>query len=415
MSPEQGPGNRGRSLPGGGAVPSVPAPGGKTVPPVRILHLMDSLDAGGAQESLSILLRHSERRRFEFHVASLHGRGEAARRMAEAGAEVHALASGRFSPLILFRLARLLRRLRPAVLHTHLVVSDILGALLAGPCGVGVLVSHARSEDPFRFQQGMLSPLHALAMRRSKANIAVSEEVACFLRDKERVSPERIRVIHNAPELAECRRTGEEQRRRFRESLGLTPGAFVVGTACRLDPNKGLLHFIEAMAMLKDRIPALHGLIAGEGPQSRALEKKIAESGLRGRVIMPGFLPHDAGLFPNIYAMYASLDLFALPSYFEGFPVSVLEAMAVGRPVVATEVSGLRGNFRNGEDIVFVPMRDSRGLAEAIHGLYSAPERARKMAEKAGCVVEARFSPGRMAAAVEDLYSELLGGPGNTE
>lgn len=378
----------------------------------RVLHLIDADGPGGAQESLSILLRHADQAAFDLHLALLHGGGPAAGRLDVPGVTVHRLGAGRLDPRIPWRLFLLLRRLRPDVLHTHLAVSDVLGGLLGRAGGAAAVVAHARSEDPFRFQQRWLGPLDALAARRADANLAVSRQVADFLVRGQGVAPAKVRVVENAaePPVFPLGRAGEG--RRFRERFGIPPGAWLVGVACRLDPNKGLAHLLEAARELSAEMPDLALVVAGEGPFRPELERMIRDPGLSGRVVLTGFLPRVAcGDGPGLSAMFAALDAYALPSYFEGFPVSVLEAMSAGVPVVATEVAGLAGNFTHGRDILFVPQRDAAALAGALRGLRARPAGEREaMTAAAAGLVRSRFSPSRVAAEVEAIYRGLVAG-----
>ncbi len=378
-------------------------------PKIRILHLIDSLDLGGAQESLGILVRYADHARFDVHVAALHGEGYHLQRLEKAGATVHSLASSRYDPLIAPRLFALLKRLRPRVLHTHLAFANCFGKLCGKLAGVEAMITHARSENPFRFQQRLLAPFDAWASRTGDAAIAVSQQVAEFLRDVQRVPAERVRLIPNAPNLPSLRQPSPEERRAFLARAGVPPGAYSAGCAARLDPNKGLLDLVQAARLLAEKMPELHLLIAGEGSQRAELERAKREAGLGERLHLLGYIAHEGDSGKDFATFIGSLDAYVLPSYYEGLPVSVLEAMALGVPVIATRVSGLEGSFTDRREIFFVPMRDARALAGALEELRGcdAP-RIEALRNAAHDKVRQLYDPHRTARSVEALYLEVL-------
>jgi len=168
-------------------------------------------------------------------------------------------------------------------------------------------------------------------------------------------------------------------------------------TVARLDPQKGLHDLVAAAAL----VPEARVMVVGEGPERRALETRIAHLGLGDRV-------HLLGFRSDVPDLLAGSDLFVLPSLFEGLPLSILEAMAAGKPVVATAIGGNDEAVVDGATGLLVPPGDPRALADAIRALLRDPERRRRLGEAGRRRAEAEFSAPAMVRRVAAVYDELL-------
>lgn len=182
---------------------------------------------------------------------------------------------------------------------------------------------------------------------------------------------------------------------RFASGTSIRPpgGGPVVGNVARLVEQKGQRYLLEAIAEL----PGVTAVLVGEGKLRRDLERLAAELGLADRVTF-------TGVRDDVPDLLASLDVFALPSLFEGLCLAVIEAQAAGVPVVATPVGGLRETVIDGETGLLVPPRDSRALAEGIRWLLEHPAEAARMAQEAKRRVFERFSEQTMVERTLELY-----------
>jgi glycosyltransferase involved in cell wall biosynthesis len=144
-------------------------------------------------------------------------------------------------------------------------------------------------------------------------------------------------------------------------------------------------------------------LLVGEGKEERALRRMVREYGLEGRVVLAGYRP-------DIPQVLAALDVFVLPSLYEGLPTTLMEAMAAGRPVVATDVDGNRDLIRDGETGLLVPPRDAEALADALVHLLSAPDERERLGRMALEAARSRPTPEQMTGRVIELYLSLLEG-----
>lgn len=291
-------------------------------------------------------------------------------------------------------IARALRRERAAVFHAHQTWSL--------SCRYGI-VAAAMARVPARVASAQLfvdmPPLlgidlqHALLTRSLHRHVAVSRFVAARLHERFGVPASRIAIVSNAVDV-EARAPRDD---RLRAAIVGSDRVPLVLTVARLDPQKGVAYLLDAAAQVPDAVFA----IAGEGPERTVLEARAAALGVAHRV---RFLGHRQ----DVPALLAIADLFVLPSLYEGLPLSVLEAMAVGVPVVATAIGGTDEIVRDGETGTLVPPSDAPALAAAIRATLAGRPRAERMAKDARALVEREHSAAAMVAATSQLYEELL-------
>jgi glycosyltransferase involved in cell wall biosynthesis len=186
-----------------------------------------------------------------------------------------------------------------------------------------------------------------------------------------------------------------------RHELGVPSDAPLIGAVSRLAWKKGIRHLIAAMPHILESAPAARLVIAGDGPLRAELEAEATALGVDNRVL---FL----GSRPDIIELMAAFDVFVLPSVVEGMSNALLEAMAVGRPVVVTDVGGNAEVAVDGETGLVVPPADPHQLAAAIGKLLEAPELAAEMGEAGRRRVLQHYQIGVMTRRIEELYEELL-------
>lgn len=311
-----------------------------------------------------------------------------------------------------FRLARCLRRLRPDVLHSHSMLTNILcrpaGALSRVP--VSVSTEHLTMElarggrGKGRGERAKASYYRFLdnaTARLNPAVIAVSRAVRDDLVEQG-MDPSRVVVIRNGIEIPE---RNPDSGRRLRRELGIGADDLVAGMVGRLSPQKDYPTFLRAARLLAGEFPRARFLIAGEGPLRESLIAESRRLGLGERVVFAG---HRSEVAP----VFAALDVFALSSLWEGLPLAVLEAMAAGKPVVATAVPGTAEAVVEGGTGFLVRLGDGPALAERIGRLLRDPLLRGRMGEAGRRRAEGEFSRERMAEEHEALYRRLGGGRG---
>src|SRR5262245_55447743 len=261
---------------------------------------------------------------------------------------------------LLMEVTRCLRKGRPQILHTHGYKEQVLAA------AAGRMSNRPRLVQTYHGLQENLPGWAGLKMRiydringaaSADALIGVSSEITRIL--QERHPSTEVRCIRNGIDTARAAPTRD--RLTMRAQLGIAPDCFVVGSVGRLMPIKGLDRLIEAFAQLRQRQPGLkaHLVIVGDGPLRNELEQCARRLGVAAEV---RFL----GARNDVYDLMACFDVFALSSLHEGVPMVILEAMAVGIPIVASRVGGIAEILEDGKDALLVPAGDPGALARGI-------------------------------------------------
>lgn len=369
---------------------------------VRVLQLITSLDRGGAENHLLALLTHADRAAFDFEVSVLRGEGELVGIFRNAGIPVHLLnARTRFDPFALRGLVALLRQRNYDIVHSHLFRADIYAALAVAQLGEGapLLISTRHNDDRF-FLNPFIGILHYLVSARQDLIIAISDHIARFTVSRGVRDPARVRRVYHGMEPTVTQAL-ERDGQRIRADLGLETVDFLVGNVGRLALQKGQRHLIAAMPLLLERVPRAHAVIAGRGDLEEYLRDLSLEVGVADRV-------HVLGPRRDVPALMHAMDVFAMPSIWEGFGLVLLEAMAAGRPIVASRVATIPEVVAEGETGLLVPAGDPVALADALAELAHDPERARRLGEAGRQRLRQQFSIEKMVGDTELLYRELV-------
>jgi glycosyltransferase involved in cell wall biosynthesis len=349
-----------------------------------VLHVSFGLNVGGQEKLLVELARRGDRSRFALTFVSLGDRGELAGDLETCGARVIAMGepSG-LKPRLVYRLARLFRRLRPDVLHTH----DHRALFYAGPAAWLVrvpLLINTRHGRNCHFTPRQVAVGRHLA-RLVDRYVCVSDDVKaqCVA---EGIARSRLLTIKNGIDVEQFAFTGP------------CPGGPIVAVA-RLSSEKDVANLVRAAALAAQRVPALRVEVAGGGPCLDDLKRLAARLNVGDRI---AFL----GEVRDVRALLCHARFFVLSSRSEGIPLTVLEAMACGLPVVATRVGGLPEVVEEGVTGLLVPPADPAALADAIVRLCNDPFGRERMGRAGGRRAEELFDVRRMVAQYEALYME---------
>ncbi len=303
---------------------------------------------------------------------------------------------GRLDPGVIPAVARLLRRERCTVLHAHDFKTDVLGPFLARAVpGLRLLATAHGWSRPMGAAHRLYNFLDRRALRRYPAVLAVSGDTAARLRGFG-VRAERLVVVPNAIDV-EVWRPPESPAAPL---PGFAPGRRVVGTVGRLSIDKDVDGLLAAFARLAPEFADVDLAVLGDGPERERLAALAASLGLTARV---RFLGHVG----DARAAYAAMEVFVLSSRTEGLPNTLLEAMAMGRPVAASAVGGVPEVVRDGTDGILVPAGDVDALAAALRRLLTDPAGAEAMGRRARERVVARFAFADRVRRMEEIYLEL--------
>ena len=265
---------------------------------------------------------------------------------------------GKFDPITVLRLARLIKKNRIDVIHTHLSTASLLGAFAAKLAGVPS-VAHVH---------GMNS---ATCFKHSGLVIAVSEAVKKHL-CAQGLDGSKIRVLHNGIDLTRFQPISKTE---ARSCLSYDSDAQIFGVFGRLSPEKGQKFAIEAMSIVIKDYPNARLILAGDGKDRADLESFAQTLGIAENVHFEGFIADPS-------RMMSACDAVIVPSIKEGFGLAAVEAMALGRPVVATDAGGLPEIIVNGETGFIVPTRDPQAIADLIKHLLEDKALAESMGKR---------------------------------
>ncbi len=315
------------------------------------------------------------------------------------------LAQDMFSSAGMRRLGRmvaLLRTLRPALLHLHLVGFNggrwvLLAALLARvPRVVCTIHIAPRERQPWRVR-----------LDRALLGWAIDGYIAVSRASRERLvrhlglSPRKVAVIPNAVELRRFAAPAEPVRQAIREQCGISADAPVIGVLARLSEQKGLTYLIAAAPAILAQHPQTHIVLVGDGPLREDLVDQARSLGVEQRV-------HFVGYRSNTVEFLRAMDLFVLPSLYEGMPLSILEAMGAGLPVVATAVDGTPEAVVDGETGYLVPPADPAALATAVNRMLGDRVLAASMGRNGRARAEAHFSETALIDRLGRAYRAAL-------
>jgi glycosyltransferase involved in cell wall biosynthesis len=300
-----------------------------------------------------------------------------------------------------WRLSGMLRALKPDLFHIHGNKSALVGRPAAFLAGVPAVVLTVHNFLVYRNARRPMRSLANLAQRRLTSGIdriiAVSDSLKKNLVENEGLSASQIEVIHNGIDYDRW----QEKTVGSRPDSGLKESGFAVLAVGRLVDWKGHDVLIKAAAEFRDASPDIQVAIAGEGPMRAELERLIRASGPEQNVSLLG---HVA----DIRALLARADLFVLPSINEPFGIVLLEAMALGLPVIATDAGGVPEIITDDQNGVLVPPADAAALSRAISTLAADAAKRRRLGDCARITVKERFALQEIIERTEEVYKRCL-------
>ena len=370
--------------------------------PVGVLHVCDKFGVRGSSihgvsRLFSWWFARFDASRFDVGLVGLKSPEPATRWLGDQGIPVHHLGRGRFDPRILTDLVSLVRRRNARVLHVHGYAAADFGRVAARMSGAK-LILHEHFADPrMPAYQGLADRLLAPLTDRA---IAVSHSTRDFLVSKRSVPAERVRLIWNGAPLGEFAPGGRDRALAARRELGLPEEALVIGTIGRLNAQKGHTHLLDALALLRTRLPDLWTLIVGDGDLMESLKEQAARLGLGDRVVF-------AGHRTDVPDLLAALDVFGISSLYEGTPLALFEAMAAGRPIVSTAVDGCREVLEDGVSGVLIPPADAKALAGALERVVTNAELREALGRRA-LEESRRYDVQACVEQMQTLYDQVL-------
>ena len=295
--------------------------------------------------------------RYNVSLVSLRKKDLSEETLESFGVDITYLHKSRFDPATLPALLKVIDRKQIDILHLHGYGATTFGRVAGGMRRLPtILHEHANLTDTPWFQKfadAMLEPVTDIA-------IAVSQSTADFVIKARQMPPDKVKVVYLGVPLEEFSRprsAGEIAA--ARAALGLAPGEFAAGTVTRLHESKGNSYLVEAAKIVLQERPNTRFFLVGEGPLLGELQQQAQALGLGDRFVFAGFAR-------DVAQVVSAFDLSVFPSLWEGTPLTVFEALAMGKPIVATDADGLVDVLTHERDALIVPRRDARALAAAV-------------------------------------------------
>lgn len=372
---------------------------------MRVAHVIKATGIAGAERHLLMLLSGLRAREVDAQIVLL----VEPRRPMDALVEEAAardIPVGRiaihshFDVALFGKLRAAFRDMQPDIVHTHLLHADLFGIPAARLARVPAVITSRHNDNAFR-RRLPLRWLNRALWSQVDAGITSSDAVRRFSVAVEGAPPRKLQTIHYGLERRPDDALRQTDRVAFRAEFNLPPDAPVVGIVCRLVEQKGVAYGLEAFASATADLPEARLVIAGDGALKGRLQAQARTLGLADRV-------HFLGWRTDALRVFAGLDIFLMPSLWEGFGLVLLEAMSQRLPVVASNVSAIPEVVADGTTGLLVPPRDVARLSAALRLLLTDAPLRQHMGLLGEDRLEERFTAGRMVDETLGLYQTVL-------
>ena len=369
--------------------------------PTRVLFMNDHLghesgETHGVTSYFLTVIPELQRQGVEVVACFLRDRHPAADELEARGATPLFLGRAKWDPLALSDMLRLMRKHRIQVVHAAGMKGILLGRIAARMLGAKAVIHFHDTRPPGRLvglAQRTLAPWTA-------QGIAVSKAVRSSVMRDFGLPPSKVKTIHNPIDFKRFAEPRSCAHTRLRQELQIPNGAPVIGIIGRMTQDKGHGELIRALPSILEKRPAAVALVVGDGPTRPRTQQMVTEAGLGGSVRFTGHRP-------DIPDVLAAIDLLVLPSVREGLPYSVMEAMAAGRPVVASEVGGVPELISHEKEGLLVPAGDASALSASVLRLLDDPALSERLTTAARRKVRALTLEAHVET-LKELYRHVL-------
>ncbi len=362
---------------------------------IKVLHIIPTFKTGGAERLLLDIMKGIDINKFEPSVLIFKEKGELYEDLKKLPISVF-FVTKKFKLDIknIWKMFQIIKNEQPDIIHTHLG-GDIYGRLIAHWLGIPVVsTEHNINKDERR----LTTLAKSITARYAVRIIAVSNAVKNDILSRYRISPSKIQVVYNGIDLNRfhIKKLADvtSPKRENNETVH-------IGAVGRLVEQKGFIYLIEAIKIVKEQFPYVVCEIAGDGTLRNSLKKIIIENNLEKNIFLPG-------INSDILSFYSSLDLFVMPSLWEGLGIAVLEAAALEIPVIASSVDGLNEIIENNIDGILVAPGNSGELADRIIESITHYEDSQKRAQLLSEKIRSRFSISDMVKQYETVYENII-------
>jgi glycosyltransferase involved in cell wall biosynthesis len=372
-----------------------------TSEPIRVMHIIDKLGVSGSSiHGITQVLAQStplfDSSQFQITVCSLRLPEPAGDVLQRAGVPTYFLGRGRFDLRTFTDLLRLVKQKRPHILHLHGFGAGNFGRVVSLFTGLPNIVHEhvVITHQPLyqTIMETLLSPLTTRA-------IAISEPVRQYMVKYRKIQPQKLETFFYGLPLSKFQPPSPQEVLNMRNTLGIRPDEQIVCNVGRLDTQKGQMFLIEAARLILAKRPHTRFLLVGDGPDRQKLESAAQSANIAEQIIFTGFRT-------DVSTLISLSDVFAIPSLWEGGPITLFEAMILRKPVVGTPV-GLMGEvIQDGKTGFLVPCENATVLADRLLTILDNPELSRTMGEK-GWEVCQQYDISCYVQRLEEIYRAL--------
>ena len=350
---------------------------------IKILYVITSLGLGGAEKLLLSHLERLDKKKYEFYVCTLRVKpNDLAQSISKYAELINLNVKNRFDPSIIFHLRKLIKKIQPDIVHTHLFQARIYTSMAQLFTNRPISVTHKHNSVNLK-KHNIFILLEIWSLIFYDRIIAISQSVKKSLLLYEFVSKKKVYVLSNCIDYQLFENNSKLEKLSTKENI-------TIGTVCRLEPQKGIRYLLLAMKTILIKFPNVKLEIVGTGSLLNELQNLADELGISNSI---KFL----GKFADVIPFYRRMDIFVLPSLYEGFGIVILEAMAMGIPIVATNVDGIKEVVINGESGLLIPPKNPEAIAIAVKHLIDNPQ-----------FTERLISEGKKRAKLFDIQDHLM-------
>jgi glycosyltransferase involved in cell wall biosynthesis len=369
-------------------------------PAKKILHIVEDLKVGGLEKVLASIVLSLDKTKYDVQVWCLARGGDTAQALIDKGISLKILnLESYYNPLNIIHLGLAMKRERFQLIHAHGYFAGTFGRLAAIMSRVPVLIAHVHSTYYHYSKRNLL--IEKFLSYFTDKIICVSQAVERFVTVNERIRKEKTCLIYNAVAPPESL-LNDDFRNELRRSLGFESEAIVIAVVASLTANKGHGFLISAFRQIFSTHPSVRLLIVGDGPLREQLEIVTRQLMLDRAVVF-------TGIRQDVFSLLQTADIFVLPSQErEGLGVALIEAMAVGLPVIGTDLGGIPEVIEDGENGFLVSPGSSEQLAEALRKLVADQALRTGMGLRGRQMYEEKFTMPKMIQQIETLYDQLL-------
>lgn len=361
---------------------------------IKVLYVITSTGYGGAERLLLSHLKLLDQKEYHFYVCSLLDKPDDLQNEISKYADITNLGlSNKFNPKVIPKLVKLINKIKPDIIHTHLFQARFYTAIASIFSESTILITHKHNNVNLR-KHNIFVIFERLGITFYDKVVAISQAVAMSLKRYEFVPSKKIFILHNGIDIDKF--NGIKASRRISDK-----NQVVIGIVCRLEPQKGIIYLLLAVRIVLAKFPNVKLEIVGDGSLLEYLEEYSKNLGISNSVKF-------FGKFADVIPFYKRMDVFVLPSLYEGFGIVLLEAMASGIPIVATNVDGINEVVVDGESGILVPPKNPEAIADAVLKIIENDQLAERLIMR-GYERAKSFDIKEHVYKLHNFYKKLLG------